>query len=158
MGVSVNNGSAFQPSPPSTIPGQILGQSIYNPVSLSTYSSTSGTFADIDAANLAVSFVAPASGIVEVEICAVAVIGANTEVSWGLREAAADVTGSKKAMMYSGASAFQIQCCYKVQITGLTPGSSHTYKASFARTSGASTAGMLVGAAQGQSVMTVRAL
>jgi hypothetical protein len=119
-------------------PGTLLASHSYNPASQSATGTTSSTFADVDASNLAVSFTAPASGSVIVEVSATVYVAQGYAIDWNLRSGSSDLIGTNKRMLYQGnatpssgtitaadgSSAVTLRC----KITGLTPGASLTYK------------------------------
>lgn len=112
--------------------GGVLGTTSYDPASTTTYTTTSSTLADVDATNLGVTFIAPASGVVVVQLSARWLTnGGNAETHWGLRESTTNVGGL--AQISSGqniAGTFQWRSA-AIKVSGLTPGSSHTYKWAF---------------------------
>lgn len=81
--------------------------------------------ADMDATNLKVTFTAPASGKVLVELSAFALTDAGHVLMWGVREGSSDVTTEYARVQQSGVGGTAIA---RFLITGLTPGDSHTYK------------------------------
>lgn len=109
----------------------IIACTAYNPGTLVTYSTSTATVADVDATNLAVTFTAPPSGKVLVRLSALADLSSATSSAlyWGLREGSTTLAGlaqainSRAGLQYSNVV---------VVVTGLTPGSSHTYKWAFA--------------------------
>lgn len=113
-----------------------------NPGTTGTVSTTSANFADVDATNLVVTFVAPPSGKVLVRLSGYGDISTNAQqYFWGLRSGSTFVTNSgigpvreTDGSIWSGA----------VQITGLVPGQSYTWKWAHAVTGGA-TGRMLLG-------------
>jgi hypothetical protein len=133
--------------------GALLATKTYNPGTATTVNTTSGTFADIDATNLVVTFTAPASGQVIVRLESGSVGATTSELSWNIRESTSDVGGTAQAVHYNFTG--NVRLCKSVLITGLTAGSSHTYKWGHARTSGSGTVGTLYGGGWGQAVMEV---
>jgi hypothetical protein len=99
----------------------LLARSSYSPASLTTYNTTT-SLADIDATNMAVTFTAPPSGTVEVELDAMT-SGGSVRHTWGLREGTAD-------LVWQGISndASVGRKVAKFVVSGMTPGSSHTFK------------------------------
>lgn len=139
--VSVNNGTVFVPSPPSTIPGQVIGSKSYNPNPSVTTGTTSASYADVDATNLAVTFTVPASGSVIVRLEAHASSAVTSNYGWGVRDGSTDLAGSTVL----DAIAENARITASFIITGLTPGASKTYKWSHARISGVGTTQMSYG-------------
>lgn len=99
--------------------GGVIGSTEYAPGS-DTVINNSGTVADVDATNLIVSFTAPASGAVRVTLNGMA---ASSE-QWALREASSTIAGPRTVNNGNNADRFT---AYFI-VTGLTPGSTHTYK------------------------------
>jgi hypothetical protein len=90
----------------------------------SSYSITSTSFVDVDAANLAVTIIAPASGQVLIEVdCAGAILAA-ANAWFCLREGTTNI-GSQ---LVTSANNATIGLHASFLVSGLTPGSSHTYK------------------------------
>ena len=128
----------------------------YAPATQEIKSTTSGTFADADATNLVVTFVAPPSGAVLIRL------GAHQDISptggfhqWNLRSGSSDVAGSS---VQAGRESEGVFTSVPIILTGLTPGTSYTYKWGY-RTS-AGTARLLMGDASptnetGPAVMEV---
>lgn len=117
----------------------VIARQFYNPA-LTTISTTSATFVDIDATNFALTFVAPQSG----NVLIVAVLNldnavGNQTVSANLREATADIANTDREICFGGARNFGVQTPIWT-ITGLTAGTSYTYKVGFARTVGTTSA------------------
>lgn len=108
----------------------LLGVCSYDPGTTASYS-TSGAIGDVDATNLLISFVAPASGAVLVRWTARC--GTSNTISswWGIREASSQVGGLALVWQTSTGSGYQPRT-QTLRITGLTPGSAHTYKWAFA--------------------------
>lgn len=98
---------------------------------------TSTSDADIDATNFAVTFTAPASGNVLVVLSGAFVLGTTTAkyLYLGLRESTSTVAGMQ-AVAKTIAIADHRYISWRFQVTGLTPASSHTYKAAYKVDSG----------------------
>lgn len=92
----------------------------------SSYTTTSTTPVDVDATNLAITFTAPASGAVQVRLEGVF---SNTSTSfsgyWSLRSGSTNVTGSERQI---GLDVTAARVHADIRVTGLTPGTSYTYK------------------------------
>lgn len=119
------------------IPGSIIARTIY---STSDKNDVTGTLADFDATNLAVTFTVPPSGNVVVRLNG-AVGSTASSAIWGLRESTTQV-GSLQFMAQSTAGIIRVQAL--VTVTGLTPGDSKTYKWA-GKNSGAGTTSIYTG-------------
>lgn len=108
--------------------GGLIAETVYT--SSATYSTSSGTIADIDAANLSVTFDAPTSGNVLV-IVSFYTEGASCMI--GLREGSSTVGTSGPMGSHAGLKTARLY------IDGLTPSSSYTYKAAWYRLSSGTT-------------------
>lgn len=106
---------------------EVIAITAYDPVVGAQYLTT-GTFADMDATNLAVTFTAPASGSVLVRLtCQALSAGGVVSVFWGLREGNVTVAGpAQVGGNQANQSIHTISRTFLV--SGLTPGSVHTYK------------------------------
>ena len=138
--------------------GGTLGATRFAPATVATKTASSTALTDLDAALLTVSFAAPTSGKVQVDLSAtVKGSTAATRSYWGLRSGTADVAGSL-VMVHEGI--VPARATASIIVTGLTPGQNYTYKWAAATSTGATslTAG---GAATdatsgGQATMIVR--
>lgn len=105
----------------------LIGFTAYNPAVRVVQTRNSLTFADLDAANLAVSFVAPPSGKVLVRLSASAFTDiAGNEHLWNLRDSGGDIAGTKV-----GASSMSNNfggMSRVISVTGLTPGTTYSWK------------------------------
>lgn len=128
--------------------GGMLASTIYDPATKVDASISSGTFADVDATNLAVAFTVPASGKVLVRLNGYAAAGANG-ISWGLREGTTNLDDRLVRYQDEGGSSATFV------ISGLTPDAAKTYKWSHARTVGSTTVITQYGGIQGAAVMEV---
>lgn len=92
--------------------------------------STSTTFEDVDATNLVVTFVAPASGSVVVELSALAsCVQTTPDIYWTMRDGTVDVHAGVGVKSGAATPADQWERCQAVfRVTGLTPGKSYTWK------------------------------
>lgn len=109
-------------------PGTILAQTNYRPTNNTSMSvtATAVAMADVDATNLAVTFIAPPSGKVNVELEALCVPPATATLFWGLREASALVADTPQ---YVGFDSMNLgRARVTCPVSGLTPGTSYTYK------------------------------
>lgn len=106
--------------------GKLLAYTDYRPASDSTLSTTSLSYADVDATNMAVTFTAPPSGKVVVDLTAYCATSSSAVTQfWALRNGSTTVTGSETGVV---ASAQALRAAPSLLITGLTPGTSYTYK------------------------------
>lgn len=112
----------------------LLAYTAYNPNPTANISTTSSTFADVDATNLNVTFTVPASGNVLIRLTAVGVTNSAAALYvWNLRTTGgSNVTGS-----YCGVTSNtnQLHVSVAIVLTGLTPGASITYRWGHAVTS-----------------------
>lgn len=103
----------------------LLASLSYRPGSDVQTTTTSATFVDIDATNLAVTFTVPASGAVLVRLTAITASTGAFAQYWGLRSGSSDVSNSE-GFVKDLAAAFRV--VHAVKITGLTPAASLTWK------------------------------
>jgi hypothetical protein len=110
---------------------RLLARTTYNPGSLTNSTVSNNTLTDMDATNLAVTFTAPASGAVvaQVSVRSYSSGGGNAAHQLGFRSGSSTVTGSTQELCYwpSGGE-FAVRNAYRCVITGLTAGSSYTWK------------------------------
>lgn len=145
--------------------GGVLAALSYEPSSLATYGPfTTNAATDIDATNLVITFITPQSG--KVEVCLEALYQykqtSASQSSWCLREgstliAETYVAGNSAAVTVDTGN---IRTRASIQVSGLTPGSTHTYKWAW-RAYPASTLTMYAGASSttvGGATMKVSAL
>lgn len=137
--------------------GVILASHVYNPGSDVIFSTTSATDADVSTANATVTFTAPASGSVWVSAQFYATTGAGVPQNVSLRESAATISGTSKRTAYDGQSTLQLQSHPRWYITGLTPGSVHTYTLGFSNPNGSGTCEIHAGTLGGALTMMVQA-
>lgn len=104
-------------------------------VTTPNYTTTSTPFVDVDAANLKVTFSAPPSGKVVVTACFSSMCSSGSPYV-NLRDSVGDVANTPRNMVSS--SGWQNSGSVSWPLTGLTPGTSYTYKLGF-RGSGATT-------------------
>lgn len=114
----------------------LLAKKVYNPASPVQLSRASNSaFADVDATNLAVTFVAPTSGSVLVRLSALCFTSAGSHF-WNLRDGSGDIVGTR-AEINSIASRNRFTAT--LSKTGLTPGTSYTWKWGYANAGGTHT-------------------
>jgi hypothetical protein len=150
MGVSRGSGTACATN------GGILAETYYT-ASENSYSTSSSTFADVDATNLTISFTAPCSGKVLVRLISYA-------------ESSTAGTGQYKWRLYDGSNQIgNIQMATKTETgtsieayvykTGLSAGASYTWKWQHAQTaSGTGKAIVGNGSTYGAMVMIAEAV
>ncbi len=119
----------------------VLAVNSYNPATEANPTTATTTYADINATNLAITFVVPSTGRVLVSAQVRTSIAALTALSLCLRNEGVIVPGTK--LLFGWASEAVNTCEW--YLTGLTPGATITYTLAFARTSGTSTAGLRYG-------------
>lgn len=129
--------------------GRLLAVTQYNPASLATLTTTSTTFVDVDATNLAVAFVVPDSGVVLVRLVG-EVQTTGGAMYWNLREGGSSIASSH-GFMHGSATTLRLP--FDVRIPGLTPGASLTYKWGWRVASGTGT--LYAGSNDGPAVMEV---
>lgn len=141
-------------------PGSVIGYVAYVPVGDTTYSSTTSTYADVDATNVKVTFTVPTSGAVLVRANFIAGPANTIGLGVNLRSGSSDVALTGQRSAYNSAGSQQMRMHHEWILTGLTPGASLTYKLGFNRHSGtASAATINVGdTTWGGIYMTVLAL
>ena len=136
-------------------PGQpggmgLIGRTYYNPNETggggsTLYTTTSTTFVDVDATNLAVTFIVPPSGRVMVRLTATCyVAAAGFAHYWGLRESTTILTPQYNATQSTNVES---KSAVLHVVSGLNPGDTKTWKWAY-RVSGASTSGIRVGGSQ----------
>lgn len=138
----------------STLPGTLIGLTEYDPAGDQAVSMAATAFADVDATNLAVTFVVPESGIVIVRLSAAA--GVNTgghSMQWGLREGGADVAGSE--VFVTSLSTALLGVTRAKRFSGLTPGTSTTWKWAQRNATAATTVTTRYGGQFGPAIMEV---
>lgn len=136
--------------------GGLLAYTAYDPGTLANYTTTSTTFVDVNATNLAVTFTAPSSGKVLVRLTATCQIsGSGATMDWSLRTGTTDLATNFRVAATVNVEARSVPLI----ITGLTPGTSYTYKWSYRRTAAAGTnVTIYAGAGAGAATMEVIAL
>lgn len=132
-------------------PGQLLAQVYYNPATLLVLSPTVATFSDIDATNLSVTFIAPPTGIVDVLLEALTLGATDTSLNWNLRSGTTNLLECQ--VLYRINSQTRIPITFHV--TGLTSGTSYTYKWGHARKVGTGAVSTFAGGPEGPAVMRV---
>lgn len=133
-------------------PGSLLGHTEYQRGTDGTVAAiTSTVLADVDATNLKVDFVAPASGQVIVKLSCPGYSTAANQGWYGLREGTTDF-----ALAFIGGAADMDSHTAEFFISGLTPGSAHTFKWAAKVNSG--TFNMLGGPTYGRAIMEVYAV
>jgi hypothetical protein len=134
----------------------VLTSASYDPATILDASATS-TVSDVDATNLAVTFITPDSGTVLVTLSGLLTTPGTSAIYWWLREG---TTLIAKRHVGNVTSAVTLPGSATFKVSGLTPGSSHTYKWSHSTDSGTGhtyAGGGTVANAAGPAVMTVYA-
>lgn len=125
-GVSHSSGDKVVQSPlVDDVSVGVIGYTSY--LNGSNYTTTSSSHVQIDSTNLKVSFVAPQSGNVVVELSGL--LGGPTTtgqwVEWSVFESGSMISGASRQVL-QGATVI-LSSSSRIVITGLTAGSSHTY-------------------------------
>lgn len=110
------------PAPAHTHAGTQLALTRYCPASPIAVASTSANYLVVDAANLTVTFTAPASGTVLVKLTATAGLG---QCYWGLGVGGSLIAGTGQ-FITEATTKSRFTSAHRV--TGLTPGNSYTYQ------------------------------
>lgn len=136
----------------------LVGYQEYWPGSTGNVDTSLTALTDVDASNLIVTFIAPASGKVLVKMSARGSMpaGAGTSCYWGLRNGAADVAGSE--VFAAGSSAQVGRLTYSCRLTGLTPGASYSLKWAHRVSAGTATSRIVRGGSDGPAIMEVYAV
>lgn len=111
--------------PPAASSGAPLASKTYNPGSTTVIGPAA--YANLDATNLVLTVVAPASGKIIITLAAQVTARANLSMSWGLAEGGTPITATQQTALYNVATTIVARTVCHCVITGLTPGSSHTY-------------------------------
>ena len=138
--------------------GGAIGATNYSPSSPTSKTASTAGLSDLDVSLLTVSFTAPTSGKVQVDLSAtVKGSTAATRSFWGLRSGTTDVAGSL-VMVHEGTT--PARAAATIFVTGLTPGQNYIYKWAAAASTGTTT--LTVGgataddASAGPATMVVR--
>lgn len=134
---------------------ELLAEGVYDPASLTTFVPTSTSFADVDAANMAVSFTVPPSGIVVVEWSFMVIGAASTILACNLREASSDVADADRRM--TGYTVIHNAATFVARIAGLTAGTATTWKLGASRPTGTGAVQVAYGGAAGPAIVRVKA-
>lgn len=105
-------------------PPLLLGFTSYNPATRAIVTVTSSTSTDVDATNMKLVFVAPISGAVLVRLSSNA-SGATGGMTWNLRDSNGDVAGTQHAIARTSSV---LRLNLPIRVTGLTPGTTYTWK------------------------------
>lgn len=115
---------------------------------------TSTSFANFHA-SATITFTAPSSGAVWVELEGQANVDTGTELRWGVNDGTSDICDISALQTATGQNILTSRVAKR--ITGLTPGQSYTYTWRVRRASGASLARTSYGGAAGTARMRVSA-
>lgn len=139
---------------------ELLASVFHRPSSPDRSTTSSTSFADLDATNLAVTFTAPASGAVIVDLIGFVFkdVGATAGAMyhWNLRDTSGDIAGTNQVVSYSNSTAFAWRTATAMRVAGLTPGNSYTFK--WGHKVSADTFGVLHSTTWGDAVMRVWAV
>ena len=119
---------------------------------------TSSSLADVDATNAAVTFAAPASGIVLVVVTAqlsISNVVANGQL--GLREATTNIAGPNTVITGNATVSLAAVITSVFKVSGISAGS-HTYKLAFASTGGVNFSVLNVGSSASNFPVTLQVL
>lgn len=135
--VLTNAGMTAAVVAPESAQSSILDAVSFNPATQAIYT-PSTTLGDVDATNAAVTFTAPASGVVYLKFeCTVTVGAATTGLFLCLREGASTIAGTKVRRHYipnnANHAGRQDGMTASWVVSGLTPGSEHTFKVAWQR-------------------------
>lgn len=139
--------------------GTVLAVKLYEPGADGVIaSSTSSTFADVDATNAVVTFTVPPSGKVLVEasaLCRNDTQGGTCRLN--LRESTSDLAGTdmRTSAQADTANQDEVRAFYCAYVTSLTPGASKTYKLGIARDGSTGAAQVRGGPGLGPLIMKV---
>lgn len=137
-------------------PSTLIGHKAYQPSGDTTAGSTTSTvFVDVDATNLAVSFVAPPSGKVLIRLSALAGKATTSRYEWNLREAGGNVANTANWVAAWNGSNEEARQRAEMVISGLTPGQSYTYKWGYRSVDGGAIYVYAGGTSYGPAVMEV---
>lgn len=128
---------------------QLLGRTEYDPASQTDITSTTTSFADVDATNLSLSFTTPADGVVDIILYGSGFVSTTVNSFWNLRNGAADVADSECA--FTGATTYTQAVVRKIRLT-LTGSTAYTLKWGW-KASSAATLRMRVGGDYGPALM-----
>jgi len=144
----------------SVLPGSVIGHTAYDPASQTDVDTSSTSLVDIDATNIKVDFVVPASGAVLIDV---QTLGRNNNVTgWhlmALREGSTTID-ELGFMYYAVATANGVvpRTTATFKVSGLTPGASKTYKVAQRVEGGTVSRGVTYGGTAGPFIIKVTAL
>jgi hypothetical protein len=98
----------------------LLGRTSYDPASVSTYTTSSATLADVDATNLVLAFTPPSSGKVLIVLSAFADKPSNGGGFWGLRDSGGDIASSVAQVADAVGATVALRPSYRLLFTGLS--------------------------------------
>lgn len=136
----------------------LIAVKTYTPGATSTYNTTSGTYVDVDATNLVVAFTAPPSGHVLVRLSALVLVQLSSDyLDWNLRDGSGDVAGTDHRVL-GGTAATQMPGCVVIDKSGLTPGTTYTWKWGYRKAAGSGSVTTYAGGTTGTAAMEVLAV
>lgn len=119
----------------------LLAVNSYSPGSAGSFTTTSATLADVDAANMAITVTIPANGQFLMRLTAFCDIDVNgNQYRWSLRVASSDVSGAGGTVSRNDSGS---SCTLSFIVTG-TPNSTVTYKWSHSATQTPSATGRII--------------
>lgn len=151
-GVDHANGTAVRNASTADDIGGILSVTSYQPTTQTIISTTSSSFADVDATNAVWTFIAPKSGkvILSAEAFTDAVstnLGSGDRYVWGLHDGTADVAATAQSVQRCSIvnQTYLGRAHIEWLVTGLTPGTRYTYKLRHEVTNAVVTGRIIVG-------------
>ena len=115
----------------------ILGYSLYAPSSVQAYGTTSNVIAPVDTANAAVTFTAPWSGSVDIDVQVSIASGTSSDLTYLCLLDTSNNLVSKIIPVTSSTATLNMVTIFKV--ANLTPGKSYTYRLGWANGANAAT-------------------
>jgi hypothetical protein len=135
------------------VAGQVIARTHYDPGSLAAISRALTAYANVDGTNLAVTFTAPPTGNVIVDLQAMGDAGTGYSLQWNLRSGGSDIAGTGRRVADGPSLAARH---ISIKITGLTPGASYTYTWGHASTD-VQNVRTIYGGGYGPAIMEVKA-
>lgn len=152
--VATFDGTDWGPGAPSSSAGVLAVVEANSAAAWVTTTSTSYT--DLDATHAQITFTAPTSGRVLINLSAAGFSDNTTNLVWGLRDLSNTLIKAQTVAQGGSTSDWTRQFA-QLLVTGLTAGTSYTYKWSIRSAASGSTAGTYGGDADVPAVLTVQA-
>lgn len=134
----------------------LLGSVFYRPASPDRHTTSSTSFSDMDATNLAVTFTATTTTVM-VDLIGFVFKDTGTtngaQYHWNLRDSGGDIADTNQVVSYSNSTALAWRTATSVRVAGLTVGNSYTFK--WGHKVSADTFGILHSTTWGDAVMRV---